>query len=555
MGFILNAILSLVTFLFGRIPWRYFVFFLAPFFVLGVLMSVHFGMNWFSSYAFVLIYSSTIGVFFLFLYGIVGGAVEKSISVVSKTANVDVSEKTTQAITRVVFYVVIFIILLIATQVIIGLPRAAAYFLASLVGKEPIRSFDMGYYFVTWVDYIKAVGIFASYIFFFLFVNSIGYLFLSDDRKQKGKPEPEEPKPVSEKKKKRSNRIYVIGLIISVYAVPAAIAFLFETVFIPDRTTAYNSLALDDESERIVWANLNHDGIPDPVFVGGDAGSPEVYAAALDDATGELIWHTVLGGEWCDSDVRYDNERIFTIVRHSYEKYDIIALYIVDGSLAWRKTYSGEALGAINYGDQWTVRDGIIVFEDTWNYGTIALRASNGEPVSGVAPYKSPGTPYNYLDKANDGLYYIRRDDAHLFGWDLDELKRQISDYYSLRLYEDIDGYYGLAYSTERANLIIASYKYKYGLIDGRSCDALYCFDDNGKFLWEFADGRLLSIDGVLGVNGPLVLIYGSDRNSVPLLAAIKARDGELLWTWNRYELIKPSLRERLEQRFEMIFG
>ncbi|MCP4230427.1 MAG: PQQ-binding-like beta-propeller repeat protein, partial [bacterium] len=496
----------------------------------------------------------TIGVIFLLLYGIVGGAVEKSVGVVSKTANFEVSEKTVQAITRVAFYVVIFVILLIATQVFIGLPRAAAYFLASLVGKEPLRSFDFGYYFVSWIDYVKAIAIFASYIFFLLFVNSIGYLFLNEDVKA---GEYEETKPVSEKKRKRANVIYVVALIICIYAVPATIAILFETVVVPDRTTAYNSLALDDESERLVWAELNNDGIPDPVVIGGNSGSPEVYAAALDGATGELVWYRELSGEWCDADVRSDGERIFTIVRNSYDSYDIVALYIADGSTAWRKTFSGEVLGAIHYGDQWTVRDGIIVFEETWNYGTIALRAGDSEPVSGVAPYKSPGTPYNYLDQANDGLYYIRRDDARLFGWDLDELDHQISDYYSLKMHdpEYFETYYGLAYSGEAANLIIANYKYKYGLIEGRSCDALYYFDGAGNFQWEFADGRLLSVEGVLGVNGPLVLIYGSDRNSLPLLAAVNSRDGKLLWTWNRYELIKPPLWERIKRRLGMIFG
>jgi len=512
MGFILNAILSLVTALFGRIPWKYFVFILPPFFVLGALMSVYFGMNWFSSYAFVLVYSSAIGVVFLFLYGVVGGAVEKSVGVVSRKADIEVSEETVRAITRVSFYVVVFLILLVVAHFAIGLPRAAAYFLASLVGKEPVRSFDLGYYFVIWVDYIKAVGIFASYVFFFLFVNSIGYLFLNEDVKA---GEYEETKPVSEKKKKLSKVVYVIAFIICIYAIPAATAFLFEAVFVPDRTTAYGSLALDDESERIVWADLSRDGVPDPVFIGGNSGSPDVYAAALDGASGELLWHSILDGEWCDADIRSDGELIFALTRNPDDSFDEITIRIADGSETKRRR----------------------IISATRN--------------------RSSYRPYLNLHETDEGLYYVQRDNTRVLALSLDELNHQISNYYSLRLYDSefFDTYYTLIHSNEKANLIVANYKYKYGLIGSRNCDALYYFDGAGNFQWEFADGELRSIEGALGINGPLVLIYGRDRNGLPILAGVNARDGELLWIWNRYDQIEPPLWERIKRRIEMVFG
>ncbi len=553
MGFILDAILSLVTFLFGRIPGKYIAFVLVPFFVLGALMGAHYGINWFSAYAFVLIYSSAIGVAFLILHGAVGENVKKGFGVLSKYTEIEISKKAMAALTRVIFYTAIFIILLVVCHFMIGLPRAAAYFLSSLVGKEPIRSFNLGYYFVTWIDFLKAGGVLLSYAFFFLFVNSIGHIFINEDVKA---GEMEESKPVSKKRERLNNAVYVITIIIFIYVIPAVLAFLFEAVFVPDRTTAYNSLALDSEAERLVWADIDNNGVPDPIILGGSSGSTGVFAAALDGTTGEPIWYREPGGEWCGSDIRNDGTRIFTIVRNPDESYNVIALNIADGSVAWRSKLSSDMLGSLCYGDQWTVRDDVIIFKSHWNYGTIALETANGELVRGVTPYAPRNEPYTYLEKSDAGMYYITKDNKPILSLPLDKLDRQLSPYYSLKMHdpEYFETYYYLTLSDEDNTFITANYKYTYGFLDGRGCDALYCFDGNGDFQWEFANGQIRSIEGVLGANGPLVLVYGSDRNSLPLLAGVNARDGELLWTWNRYELIEPPVWERIKKQFKVFF-
>jgi len=539
MDILFQVLLALYAFGLGRVPWRYYIPLTIPLVVLAYMAALFYGASWLLIYAAFILYLFPLA-FVIFILNAILGAV------VRRLAGPDA--KLPPLVRDGLLFVVAFGVLLAVTHVVFGLPRVGAYFLGGLVAKEPLRAFDLGYYFSSWVDVARAVPALAAYVFFLLFARHALYRLGGEVKPPPdAKYDPEAPAPPVP----RTKRSLMVFVLVCVYVLPTAISFAFMLYTGGFGAVEYNALGLDDEGRRVLWADVNGDGRADPILAGGTYANPDAYAVALDGRTGDTVWYTDLPGEWCSASPQAQGGLGFFLTQRPHGAGgDIFALDLASGGLVWRRGIpAGSA--ALNRGTEWERRgDALLVpidYERAW-----AINADDGRVISENARFTpSAYKPEPYLEYGDDGLYYYREGDRQRFTLRVDDFFRQFSPYYSFSLSEYRPGGFDLLWTGDGLILLSMADKYYYGLVIPAWVDALYRLDENGQVRWELADGRARDVEAVAGVSDDLILVIGRGSNRRPLLAAVSPRTGAILWTWNR----PLSVRERISRQWKFFTG
>jgi hypothetical protein len=535
MDIVFQALLALYALGLGRVPWRYYIPLTIPLLIFAYMAALFYGASWLLVYAAFILYLFPLAFVIFILNAALGAAVRR----------VGGPDARLPALVRDgLLFAVAFAILLLVTHLVFGLPRAGAYFLGGLVAREPLRAFDLGYYFSSWVDVARAVPAFAAYVFFFLFARRALYRLAGEVKVPAGATYDADAPPPPIPTKKRSPVVFII---ICVYVLPTLVSlgFLFYTGGYG--VAEYNALGLDDDGRRVIWADVDGDGAADPILAGGTYANPDAYAVALDGRTGDVLWYADLPGEWCSASPLTDGRRGFFLTKRPDEAVgEIFALDLASGGLCWRlELPAGAALLA--HGDEWQLRgDALVVpvgYERAWAVSTRDGRVANRSALPPVPGWKVEPS----LEYVDDGVYYYRVGDARRFELRVDDFLGRSSPYYSFRPSEYRPGGFDQLSSAEGIILLSMADKYRYGLIITAWVDALYCLDGDGRIRWELADERLRDVEAVAGVDERLILVVGRGANRIPLLAGVSPRTGSIVWTWKR----RVSVRERITRQWE----
>jgi outer membrane protein assembly factor BamB len=535
MDILFQVLVALYAFGLGRVPWRYYIPLTIPLLVLAYMAALYSGANWLLVYAAFIVYLFPLAFVIFFLDGIVG-------AVVRRVVGPDV--KLPPLVRDGLLFAVAFGVILFITHLVFGLPRVVAYFLGGLVAKEPLRTLDLGYYFGSWLDILRAVPALTAYVFFFLFARGALYRLGHEVKVPAGATyDPDAPPPPTPRTKPGQ----FVLIVVCVYILPTAVSLAFMLYTGGFGNAEYNALGLDDDGRRVLWADVNGDGRADAVLAGGTYANPDAFAVALDGRTGDTLWYTDLPGEWCSASPQAGADvGFFLTKRPRAGTGEIFALDLATGVLRWRRDLPADA-AVLNRGTPWQRRGGTLIvpidYERAW-----AVDARDGRVVNENAPLpKAEWTPEPYLEYAADGVYYYRDGDVRRFTLRVDDFFRQFSPYYSFRLSDYRPGGFDLLWTGDGFLLLNMPDKYYYGLVIPAWVDALYRLDEDGGVRWELADGRLHTVEAVAGVSDDLILIVGRGSNRRPLLAAVSPRTGAVLWTWNR----PLSARERISRQWK----
>lgn len=523
MDIVFQILLALYAIGLGRVPWKYYIPLTIPLLIFAYMAAIYSGASWLLIYTAFILYLFPLAFVIFALNGLLKLAVR---GIGGRDARLP------NPVRDVILFALAAVILLLITDRIFGLPRAAAYFLGGLVGKEPLRTFDLGYYFAGWDDLLRAVPALAAYLFFLLFARHalyrIGGAYAPAAAATYDPQAPPLPKP-------RAGAGYTIFMIACVYVAPTLISLLLFLFTGGHGAAEYNALGLGDDCNRVLWADVNRDGAADVILAGGSAANADAYAAALDGRTGATLWFVDLPGEWCSASPQGHGGRGYFVTRRADGGGgEIFALGLATGRLFWRRSLpAGAAVLERRTGFQ--MRGGALAVpidgERAWliDAGDGRIQSEHAPP-----PAAPASAPHPYLEAGEGGEFFYREGAARLFPVRVSDYFRQFSPYYSLRLSRYRPSCFSLLWTEGDMLLMSMADKYEYGLVIHSWVDALYRLDRGGRVRWELADGRVRDIESIAAANEDLILIIGRGANRRPVLAAVSPRDGRVLWTWDR---------------------